>query len=133
MNKTTYDMGACAYCGQAISLDQEYSSAEEADTAATAVCKCAEAAAERALKREIAAAKDKIFRLFGEAARGSGFAPIESQETIDLMMGAVELVARDHIDSLTVNCRGAYKAVIAMNSRGKIKVSRSETRVSTLE
>lgn len=133
MSKITYDMGACAYCGQAVSLDREYSSAEEADAAATAICKCAEARAERSLKREIEAAKDKIFRLFGEAAEGNGFAPIQSQETIGLMMGAVELVARDHIDSLTINCRGSYKAVIAMNSKGKIKVSRSETRVGTLE
>lgn len=133
MNKTTYDMGACTYCGQAVSLDREYSSAEEADAAATAICKCAEARAERDLKKEIEAANDKIFRLFGEAAGGSGFAPIRSQETIALMMSAVELVARDHIDSLTINCRGAYKAVISMNSKGKIKVSRSETRIGTLE
>lgn len=133
MNKTTYDMGACVYCGQAITLDREYSSAEEADTAATAVCKCAEAAAERALKREIGEAKNKIYRLFGERAGESGFTPIGSQETIELMMGAVELVAREHIDSLTINCRGAYKAVISVNSKGNIKVSRSETRVRTLE
>ncbi len=133
MSKITYNMGACAYCGQTVSLDQEYSSAAEANAAATAICKCWEATAERNLKKEIEAAKDKIFCLFGEAAGGNGFAPIESQETIGLMRNAVELVARDHIDSLTINCRGEYKAVIAMNSKGKIKVSRSETRVSTLE
>ena len=129
----TYHMGACAYCGQAIGLDGTYDSPAEANAAATDICKCAEAAAERSLKKEIREAKDKILYLFGEGARDREFEPIKSQETMDFMEIAVELVAREHIDNLTINSLGEYKAVIARNSKGKIKVSRSETHSSTLE
>lgn len=132
MSKDIYNTGVCTYCGQAISLDQEYGSAEEANAAATAICNCDIAKAERNLRREIEGAKNKVYRLFGETAGGWGFEPIQ-QETIDLMLGAVELVARDHIDSITINCRGEYKATIAMTGKGKIKVSRSETHIGTLE
>ncbi len=123
--------GACKYCGQLQEVGPHPSQA--ADETATEVCSCPSARTARRTAEQIEDARDRVNRLFGERAEDLGFKPIAGDGTIELLERVVELIARGPISSASLNIRGQCKAKFSITSKGKIKVSRSETRSCDLE
>ena len=124
--------GACHSCGQLQEVGPHPSQAA-ADETATEVCSCPSARTARRIAEQIADARDRVNRLFGEGAEDLGFKPIAGDGAIDLLEKVVELIARGPISSASLNIRGQCKAKFSITSKGKIKVSRSETRSCDLE
>lgn len=124
--------GACQYCGQLQEVGPHPSQAA-ADETATEVCSCPSARTARRVMEQIEDARDRVNRLFGEGAEDLGFKPIAGDGAIDLLEKVVELIARGPISSAAINIRGQCKAKFSITSKGKIKVSRSETRSCDLE
>lgn len=124
--------GACQYCGQLQEVGPHPSQAA-ADETATEVCSCPKAKTARRIAEQIEDARDRVNRLFGDGAEDLGFKPIAGDGAIDLLKKVVELIARGPISSASLNIRGQCKAKFSITSKGKIKVSRSETRSCDLE
>ena len=124
--------GACRYCGQLQEVGPHPSQAA-ADETATEVCSCPSARTARRTAEQIEDARDRVNRLFGEGAEDLGFKPIAGDGAIELLERVVELIARGPISSASLNIRGQCKAKFSITSKGKIKVSRSETRSCDLE
>jgi len=124
--------GACQYCGQLQEVGPHPSQAA-ADETATEVCSCPQARTARRIAEQIEDAQDRVNRLFGEGAEDLGFKPVAGDGVIDLLEKVVELIARGPISSASLNIRGQCKAKFSITSKGKIKVSRSETRSCDLE
>ncbi|MCI9462111.1 MAG: hypothetical protein HFF93_10085 [Oscillibacter sp.] len=120
--------GACKYCGQLQEVGPHPSQAA-ADETATEVCSCPSARTARRTAEQIEDARDRVNRLFGERAEDLGFKPIAGDGAIELLERVVELIARGPISSASLNIRGQCKAKFSITSKGKIKVSRSETRI----
>lgn len=123
--------GACRYCGQLQEVGPHPTQAA-ADETASEVCSCAAAKRERRVREQTEDAQEKIARIFGEEAESLGFraAPEESVALLNLTVG---LIARGFISSANLNLLGLCKAKLSITSKGKIKVSRSETRSFDLE
>ena len=124
--------GACRYCGQLQEVGPHPSQAA-ADETATEVCSCPSARTARRITEQIEDAQNRVNRLFGEGAEDLGFKPIAGDGAIELLERVVELIARGPISSASINIRGQCKAKFSITSKGKIKVSRSETRSCDLE
>ena len=124
--------GACKYCRQLQEVGPHPSQAA-ADETATEVCSCPSARTARRTAEQIEDARDRVNRLFGERAEDLGFKPIAGDGAIELLERVVELIARGPISSASLNIRGQCKAKFSITSKGKIKVSRSETRSCDLE
>lgn len=123
--------GACRYCGQLQEVGPHPTQAA-ADETASEVCSCPGAKRERRVREQTEDAQEKISRIFGEEAESLGFraAPEESVALLNLTVG---LIARGFISSVNMNLLGLCKAKLSVTSKGKIKVSRSETRSFDLE
>ncbi len=124
--------GACRYCGQLQEVGPHPSQAA-ADQTASEVCSCPQARTARRISEQIEDAQDRVNRLFGEGAEDLGFKPVAGDGVIGLLEKVVELIARGPISSASLNIRGQCKAKFSITSKGKIKVSRSETRSCDLE
>lgn len=124
--------GACKYCRQLQEVGPHPSQAA-ADETATEVCSCPSARTARRTAEQIEDARDRVNRLFGERAEDLGFKPIAGDGAVELLKRVVELIARGPISSASLNIRGQCKAKFSITSKGKIKVSRSETRSCDLE
>lgn len=124
--------GACKYCGQLQEVGPHPSQAA-ADETASDVCNCPSARTARRIREQIEDARDRVNRLFGDGAEDLGFKPIAGDGAIGLLEMVVELIARGPVSSATINVRGQCKAKFSITSKGKIKVSRSETRSCDLE
>lgn len=124
--------GECRYCGQLQEVGPHPSQAA-ADETATEVCSCPSARTARRIAEQIEDAQSRVNRLFGEGAEDLGFKPIAGDGAIELLERVVELIARGPISSASLNIRGQCKAKFSITSKGKIKVSRSETRSCDLE
>lgn len=124
--------GACRYCGQLQEVGPHPSQAA-ADETATEVCSCPSARTARRTAEQIEDAQSRVNRLFGEGAEDLGFKPIAGDGAIELLERVVELIARGPISSASLNIRGQCKAKFSITGKGKIKVSRSETRSCDLE
>lgn len=124
--------GECKYCHQLQEVGPHPSQAA-ADETATEVCSCPSARTARRIAEQIEDAQNRVNRLFGEGAEDLGFKPIAGDGAIELLERVVELIARGPISSASLNIRGQCKAKFSITSKGKIKVSRSETRSCDLE
>lgn len=124
--------GACKYCGQIQEVGPHPSQAA-ADETATEVCSCTRARTARRIAEQIEGARERVKRLFGDGAEDLGFKPIAGDGALALLENVVELIAKGPISSATINVRGQCKAKFSITSKGKIKVSRSETRSCDLE
>ena len=133
MSGERYSLGTCRYCGQVVNLERERDSQEAADIAASEECSCYDAREERAIRRKIENAQDRIQKVFGSEAEELGFRPINAPEPIQLMNDIAVLIARGYITSAVVNVRGQCRAKISLTSKEKIKVERSDTRSYQLE
>ena len=123
--------GTCQYCGQLQEVGPHPSQAA-ADETASEVCNCQEARTARRVREQIEDAQERVQRLFGDGAENLGFKPVHV-DAVSLLESVVELIARGPISSATINVRGQCKAKFSVTSKGKIKVSRSETRSCDLE
>ena len=123
--------GACKYCGQIQEVGPHPSQAA-ADETASEVCNCPTARQERRVHEQVEDACERVQRLFGDDAESLGFKPIP-EEAVGLLENVVEMIARGPISSASLNVRGRCKAKFSITSKGKIKVSRSETRSCDLE
>ena len=123
--------GACRYCGQLQEVGP-HPSQTAADETASEVCNCPQARNERRVHEQIEDACERIHRLFGDDAGSLGFRPIHD-DAVGLLEHVVEMIARGPISSASINVRGQCKAKFSVTSKGKIKVSRSETRSCDLE
>lgn len=133
MSVESYAVGTCRYCGQLVSLERERGSQEAADIAASEECSCYDSRTERATRRQIENAQDRIQKIFGGEAEELGFRPVNAPEPIQLLNDIAVLIARGYITSAVVNIRGQCRAKISLTSKEKIKVERSETRSYQLE
>lgn len=124
-------VGTCRYCGQIQEVGPHPSQAA-ADETASEVCNCPDARRERRVFEQTADACERVQRLFGDEAVNLGFKPI-NDDAIHLLEHVVEMIARGPISSASINVRGQCKAKFSVTSKGKIKVSRSETRSCDLE
>lgn len=127
----SFRLGKCKYCGQIQEVGPHPSQAAADDTA-TEVCNCPTARQERRVHEQVADACERVQRLFGDDAESLGFKPIPD-EAVGLLENVVEMIARGPISSASLNVRGRCKAKFSVTSKGKIKVSRSETRSCDLE
>lgn len=123
--------GDCKYCGQIQEVGPHPSQAA-ADETASEVCNCPTARQERRVHEQVEDACERVQRLFGDDAESLGFKPIPD-EAVGLLENVVEMIARGPISSASLNVRGRCKAKFSITSKGKIKVSRSETRSCDLE
>lgn len=123
--------GACKFCGQ-IQEVGPHPSQVAADETASEVCNCPTARQERRVHEQVEDACERVQRLFGDDAESLGFKPIPD-EAVGLLENVVEMIARGPISSASLNVRGRCKAKFSITSKGKIKVSRSETRSCDLE
>lgn len=123
--------GACRYCGQIQEVGPHQTQAEADDTASE-VCNCPGARAARRERERVEDAQERVHRLFGDGAEELGFKPVHDA-AVDLLDQVVELIAKGPISSASLNIRGQCKAKFSITSKGKIKVSRSETRSCDLE
>ena len=123
--------GVCRYCGQIQEVGPHPSQAA-ADETASEVCNCPTARQERRVLEQVEDACERVQRLFGDEAEHLGFKPVPD-EAVGLLEKVVEMIARGPISSASLNVRGRCKAKFSVTSKGKIKVSRSETRSCDLE
>lgn len=123
--------GACRYCGQLQEVGPHPSQAA-ADETASEVCNCPRARDERRVRERAEDARERVARLFGDDAEELGFKPV-ADDAVRLLEQVVEMIARGPISSASLNIRGQCKAKFSVTSKGKIKVSRSETRSCDLE
>lgn len=123
--------GVCRYCGQIQEVGPHPSQAA-ADETASEVCNCPTARQERRVLEQVEDACERVQRLFGDEAENLGFKPVPD-EAVGLLEKVVEMIARGPISSASLNVRGRCKAKFSVTSKGKIKVSRSETRSCDLE
>lgn len=124
-------MGACQYCGQ-IQEVGPHPSQSAADETASEVCNCPRARDERRVRERAEDARERVERLFGDSAEELGFKPV-ADDAVHLLESVVEMIARGPVSSASLNIRGQCKAKFSVTSKGKIKVSRSETRSCDLE
>lgn len=123
--------GACQYCGQLQEVGPHPSQAA-ADETASEVCNCPRARDKRRVRERAEDARERVGRLFGDSAEELGFKPV-ADAAVHLLECVVEMIARGPISSASLNIRGQCKAKFSVTSKGKIKVSRSETRSCDLE
>lgn len=123
--------GACRHCGQMVEVGP-HPSQNTADETASEVCNCPDARRERRILEQTEEARDRVHRLFGDGAEALGFKAV-SDDAVELLGLVVEMIARGPISSASLNIRGQCKAKCSITSKGKIKVSRSETRSCDLE
>lgn len=123
--------GICRYCGQIQEVGPHLSQAA-ADETASEVCNCPTARQERRVLEQVEDAYKRVQRLFGDEAESLGFKPVPD-EAVGLLEKVVEMIARGPISYASLNVRGRCKAKFSITSKGKIKVSRSETRSCDLE
>lgn len=126
-----YTRGICKFCGQ-VHIVPFSDTQEEADDRAAALCDCAGAVKERRRLERIERATGGVERVFGSGASDVGQKPVDAG-TLRFLKAAVELMAGEAVDSVTVDIPGICQAKFRVTAKGNIKISRSETRVRSFE
>lgn len=125
-------IGACKYCGQICSMvTQEFESQEEADDYATAMCNCDRAAAERAIRESILAARGNAAALFGEGCGDLGFDPV-SADALAVVNQAIAAVGTFAVKDVSVTLPTGDKGKVS-RSKDAIRVTRSRGIVRSLD
>ena len=119
-------IGECCYCGQAIAIPiGEYNSASDKDKAATRLCNCQEATADRMLNN----AYSKIEEIFLTECENIGMKAI-GENSVPILKQSAEAICNDLCLSVTVSFKNGIKAVIKGNSKGELEVQRTDTSVT---
>ena len=119
-------VGVCAYCGQAVVSDLDFSSQPDADVWATENCSCPEAEMERVKRDRVRGAEARVVDLFGRGCEKYGFRPVDDG-TVLLVIQLVRMVAHGDVDRMTavLPFSSGGKVTAALTSKGTVKVTRS--------
>ena len=128
--------GVCRWCGQ-VRIVSYCVTKEEADARAAEECDCAGAVRERRRLERVEKARENIDRVFGDGATEYGQRPVGG-DVLDFLRHSAELMAGyvcagDAISGVSVTVPDVCVAKLSVTSKGNVKVSRSETRVRSLE
>lgn len=118
MKERRYYTAPCRFCGQIVQFDSENALSEEQQIdEATLHCACDEAITQSRRKRKKDRTLKNVEELFGE----------ENKKTLTLLNYAAECICDDDIEKITLNLYNGIKATISQNSKGEIKVERTDT------
>lgn len=110
--------GCCPYCGQYVQVEMVAPwTEEELREASVMACECYQAGEYRKRKARKERARMKINELLQE----------DCQECIPILDSAVDLILTDCLDKITLDTPEGVKIKVGINSKGNIKVERSET------
>ena len=135
-------IGYCRFCGQCIDLDAVTDVeqleddcakspgivADVADEIATLNCTCKESLQHRAQQKKKSKVMKNISALFGEGAPERKKLP---DDIVDILERVGSLLCAARIEKATINLWGV-KASLSVNSKGEIKVERTETQKQQL-
>ena len=130
------DVCACRFCGQCCFLDSVYygcTTRAEAEEQATRNCRCSQAQAYTRKRSPIENATGRINKLLDTQAELLGFTRISDPQIIELLIAVAERLADDDIVQAATFQMGRSKVKIALDIKGTIKVSRTETTSYQLE
>lgn len=120
----------CRFCGQMVQIEYGYKLTEpQAQEEATMACTCIEAVEYQKEKTRKEKALQNVSALFG------GDAPPDKRAgkgIVNILRAAVEEIYTGGLAKVTLNLRGGIKASISQNSKGEIKVERTETKKQEL-
>lgn len=113
--------GACTFCGQIYQFETSgLAKEEDLNTWAVEKCDCSQAKDFIKKKKELEKAKEKIQQMLGSDIAGDVITRL-----LDM---AVDSISEDKIDDMTINVGNGCKAKVSQNSKGCIKVERTDTR-----
>jgi hypothetical protein len=113
--------GACIYCGQLMPFETTGLAREDdLNEWATEKCDCSEAKIYAKRKKSLSGAKEKIKQFFGSESSG--------EIVIKLLDMATDAIFENKIDDLSINIGNGCKGKVSQNSKGNIKVERTDTR-----
>lgn len=114
--------GACKFCGQIYQFETiGLASGKNLDDWATEKCDCAEAQYHTERMKSLEGAKENIKKFFEKV-------PISGEIAITILNMAASAIYEDKIESISVDLGNGCKGKISQNSKGKIKVERTDTR-----
>lgn len=125
--------GVCKYCGQVASAEEAFESKAEANRWASENCTCASATAERRTREQIEDGCDRVDKLFGSECEVYGFEPVAEERILEKLCEAVKWVAKGYARQIVLQLADYGKATIGLTAKGRIRVSRSESRSYQLE
>ena len=120
--------GVCLFCGQTMahSAPQEWDQ-KKVDELVTELCDCIDAKVFFKTKSRQERVDGKIDDIFLDVVGSVG------NDVVDILHQAVVLIMNHHIQKIIIETGQNVKAVISINSDGKIKVSRTDTRKNESE
>lgn len=119
--------GACKYCGQIYQFETIGLSKEtDLDEWAVENCDCAEAQYHTQKKKSLEVAKKNISKFFEKI-------PEAGEVAVTILNTAADAIDEDKIASLSINLGNGCKGKISQNSKGKIKVERTDTKTVKYE
>lgn len=136
---------ACKFCGQFISVSDsvidELESVDDAIEYATTHCECQKARtytdekrrrerAEQARQSDLVEAEAAIYEQFGLETETAQ--PV-SEEVRHMLLEVATMVYDHKIKGLTVSINSKTKAIISINSKGKLLIDRKESDTSRIE
>lgn len=122
----TIQTAPCRYCGQIVQFESgELLTDEQALEMAVLECSCEDAKAYRRWQLNEKRALENVQRLFGEKASAKDMA---GEGVIAILDAAVCGICGGEIEKITLNLPGGVKAGISINTKGEVKVERTETK-----
>lgn len=109
----------CKFCGQAVIVElPEGCTPLEAEEIATENCSCLLARENKKKLKAKEQAKAQVEELFGKCS---------SEDTVELMKDAVELLHSSDIERLTMNINSTTVAEVKIDAKGKYSVTKTLT------
>lgn len=113
--------GACKFCGQMYPIETSGLAREDdLNEWATEKCDCTRAMDYTKRKNSVAKAKEKIEQLFGASHGGEAI--------VFLLNTGLDAIIAENIDEISIDLGHGCKAKVSQNSKGNIKVERTDTR-----
>lgn len=122
--QTLNGVEVCPFCGQLVAVERE--SGETPQDAAARVCTCIDAKQYRYRKKRLETANEKLENLFGEGAQELNALRPVRPEAMQLLKQLIQMLVDGQIDSAAIQCGEICKASLSLNSKGFIKVQRTE-------
>lgn len=115
--------GACRFCGQIMSFETS-GLAKEDDLNEWAVekCDCTAAKIYTKRKKSVNTAKERVNTFFSNISGPSG------ETAIRLLNEAIDAIIQNEIEQITINIGDGCKGKVSTNSKGNIKVERTDTK-----
>lgn len=122
LESSDIQQGACTYCGQIYAFETSGLAREDdLNGWATEKCDCPEATYHTERKKSLEGAKKNITKFFEKI-------PDSGEFIVSVMNMAADALYEDKIYSLSIDTGLGIKGKISQNSKGKIKVERTDTK-----